>query len=316
MPAVTLDSIRQAAGALKGYAWRTPLIESPTLSRLAGAEVRLKCEFLQPVGAFKARGAITALLRIPEAERKRGVVTQSSGNHGQAVAYAASKLGMKAVVVMPKTAPAIKVDGVKKFGAEVVLVETAADREPKATELAASRGLIYVPPFEHLDVIAGQGTVGLEIMEQWPAVGAILVPVGGGGLLAGVATAVSGSGSKVRVIGVEPALVPKLSTAIKAGAPSAVERQTSLADGLLPPAVGKIPYAQIEHVVRESAAVTEEDLAAGVKFLYDVHGLRIEPSGAATVAALVGGRIKPGVPTVAILSGGNVDPDLFDRLVR
>ncbi len=283
---------------------------------MTGAEVRLKCEFLQPVGAFKARGACTALLRLSPADRARGVVTHSSGNHGQAVAYAASRLGMKAVVVMPASAPPIKIDGVKKFGAEVILVQTMAEREPRANELAASRGLTLVPPFEHADVIAGQGTCGLEILEQWPDVGAILVPVGGGGLLAGVATAVSGIKPSVRVIGVEPALVPKLSSALAAGSPRAVERQTSLADGLLPPAVGRIPFAAIEHLALESAAVTEADLAAGVKFLYATHGLRVEPSGAATVAALVGGRCRPGVPTVAILSGGNVDPDLFDRLVR
>lgn len=286
------------------------------MSRLAGAEVRLKCEFLQPVGAFKVRGAATALLRLSPEDRARGVVTHSSGNHGQAVAYAAHRLGITAVIVMPLSAPAIKVDGVRRYGGEVIFVDTNAEREPRTVELAAQRGLIPVPPYEHADVIAGQGTCGLEILEQWPEAAAIVVPVGGGGLLAGIATAVQGARPSVRVIGVEPALVPKLSSALAAGSPAAVERKISLADGLLPPAIGVLAYQQIAGVVREAAAVTEDDLAAGVKFLYQAHGLRVEPSGAATVAALLAGRTRPGVAAVAVLTGGNVDPDLFDRLVH
>jgi threonine dehydratase len=268
------------------------------------------------VGAFKVRGASTALLRLSPADRARGVVTHSSGNHGQAVAYAAHRLGITAVIVMPKSAPAIKVDGIRRFGGEVIFVDQNAEREPRTVQLAAERGLIPVPPYEHADVIAGQGTCGLEILDQWPEVGAIVVPVGGGGLLAGVATAVRGVRPTVRVIGVEPALVPKLSSALAAGGPSPVERQISLADGLLPPALGVLAWQQIAGFVREAAGVTEADLAGAVKFLFDAHGLRVEPSGAATVGALLGGRIRPGVPTVAVLTGGNVDPDLFDRLVH
>ncbi len=308
--------MRRAAAEIRGHARVTPLIEAPALSRVAGAEVRLKCEFLQPVGAFKVRGATTALLRLSEADRARGVVTHSSGNHGQAVAYAAHRLGMKAVIVMPKTAPAIKVDGVKRYGGEVVLVDNPADREPKTVELSRERGLIMVPPYEHADVIAGQGTTALEILEQWPAVQAVMVPVGGGGLLAGVATAMRGARPSMRVIGVEPALVPKLSTALKAGGPSPVERKMSLADGLLPPALGVLAWQQVSGFVKEAAAVTEDDLAAAVRFLYETQGLRVEPSGAAAVAALLAGRARPGVPVVAVLTGGNVDPDLFERLVR
>ncbi|MGH7703760.1 MAG: threonine ammonia-lyase, partial [Gemmatimonadales bacterium] len=190
-PLVTLETIRAAAAGLAEVAVRTPLVNAPELGRLAGVKVRLKCENLQPVGAFKIRGAYTALSRLPLAERARGVVTHSSGNHGQAVAYAARLLGIRAVVVMPRQAAQVKVEAVKRYGGEVVFVTDPSERDAKAVDLAAAEGLVLVPPYEHHDVIAGQGTCGLEILEQWPAVECILVPVGGGGLLAGVATAVA-----------------------------------------------------------------------------------------------------------------------------
>jgi threonine dehydratase len=314
-PRVGLDDIRRAAAGLVGLARRTPLVESPALSRAAGVEVRLKCEHLQPIGAFKVRGASTAILRLAAADRARGVVTHSSGNHGQAVAWAARRLGTTAVVVMPRSAPAIKVEGVRREGGEVIFVETMAEREPTARRLADERGLVLIPPYEHADVIAGQGTCGLEILEQWPGVGTLLVPVGGGGLLAGIATAVGALRPDVRIVGVEPAPVPKLSAALAAGRPVEVERQVSLADGLLPPALGTLAFAQVAGVVREAAGVTDDDLRAAVRFLFETQGLRVEPSGAATVAALLAGRVHSAGPTVAVLTGGNVDPDLFDRLV-
>lgn len=314
-PRVDLDDIRRAAVGLAGLARRTPLVEAPALSRAVGADVRLKCEHLQPIGAFKVRGASTAILRLTPEERARGVVTHSSGNHGQAVAWAARRLGSTAVVVMPRSAPAIKVEGVRREGGEVIFVETMAEREPMSRRLAAERGLVLIPPYEHADVIAGQGTCGLEVLDQWPGLGTLLVPVGGGGLLAGVATAVSALRPDVRIVGVEPAPVPKLSAALAAGRPVEVERQVSLADGLLPPALGHLAYAQIAGVVHEAVGVTDDDLRAAVRFLFETQGLRVEPSGAATVAALLAARVHATGPTVAVLTGGNVDPDLFDRLV-
>lgn len=314
-PRVTLDDVRRAAAGLTGLARRTPLVEAPALSRAAGVEVRLKCEHLQPIGAFKVRGATTAILRLTPEERSRGVVTHSSGNHGQAVAWAARRLGTTAVVVMPRTAPAIKVEGVRREGGEVVFVDTMAEREPTARRLAAERKLVSIPPYEHAGVIAGQGTCGLELIDQWSGVGTLLVPVGGGGLLAGIATVVGELRPDIRMVGIEPAPVPKLSAALAAGRPVEVERQASLADGLLPPALGTLAFAQVEGVVREAAGVTDEDLAAAVRFLFETQGLRVEPSGAAAVAALLAKRVRPTNPTAAVLTGGNVDPELFDRLV-
>jgi threonine dehydratase len=315
-PRVSLDSVRAAASALEGVALRTPLIEAPALSRGLGASVRLKCEHLQPVGAFKIRGAYTALSRLSPADRARGVVTHSSGNHGQAVAYAARLLGIPAVIVMPASAPKVKVDGVRGYGGEVVFVQHNAEREPRAGQIAAERGMVPVPPYEHVDVIAGQATVGLEILQQWPEVSTIMAPVGGGGLLAGIATAVAAMQPSVRVIGVEPAAIPKLSAAIRAGHPAPVDRAQSLADGLLPPSVGRLPWAQIAPVVREAVAVSDPELARAVKFLFYEMGLRVEPSGAATVAAVLAGLVRASGPTALVLSGGNMDPDVFLGLVR
>jgi threonine dehydratase len=313
---VTLASIKDAARALAGIAERTPMVEAPALSRAAGVAVWLKCEHLQPVGAFKLRGAYTAISRLPEAVRARGVVTHSSGNHGAAVAWAARRLGIRAVVVMPEDAPRVKIDNVRRFGGEIVFVTDRSQREPTADRIAREQGLVAIPPYEYADVIAGQGTCGLEIVEQCPAVGTVLVPVGGGGLLAGIATAVKAIKNTVSVVGVEPEGAAKLSAALAAGGPSRLEKTTSLADGLLPLALGQLPWRQIAGVVTTAVTVRDADLEAAVRFLYQQMGLRVEPSGAATVAALLGDRYRPQSPTVAVLSGGNVDGELFERLVH
>ncbi|HEV2083970.1 MAG TPA: pyridoxal-phosphate dependent enzyme, partial [Gemmatimonadales bacterium] len=219
-PTVSLEALRSAAKGLEGIAVRTPLLDAPALSRRLGLPVVLKCEHLQPIGAFKIRGAYTAISRLSPESRARGVITYSSGNHGQAVAFAARLLGTWAVVVMPERAPAIKVEGVRRYGGEVVIAgNSSAERWERARALAEERGLAMVPPYESLDVIAGQGTCGLEILEEWPAVEAILVPVGGGGLIAGIAAAVSALKPTVRVIGVEPVGAPKLARALEAGRP-------------------------------------------------------------------------------------------------
>jgi threonine dehydratase len=316
-PAVSLEALRDAAKGLEGIAVRTPLVELPSLTKQSGVSVALKCEHLQPIGAFKIRGAYTAISRIPAAIRANGVITYSSGNHGQAVAFAARLLGIGAVVVMPERAPAIKVEGVKRLGGEVVIAgNSSAERYEQARLLAETRGLAMVPPYESLDVIAGQGTCGLEILEAMPSVETILVPVGGGGLIAGIAAAVSALKPSVQVIGVEPAGAPKLARALEAGRPVKLDHTQSLADGLLPLSIGELPFAVLSGVVREAVQVSEEEIAAAVRFLFREGELSVEPSGAVTTAALLSRKVRPAGPTVAVLSGGNVDPELLHRLVH
>jgi threonine dehydratase len=315
-PLVPLEALRSAALGLEGVAVRTPLLDMPMLSARLGVPVAAKCEHLQPVGAFKIRGAYTAVSRIPAEQRARGVVTYSSGNHGQAVAMAARLLGAPAVVVMPERAPGIKVAGVTRQGGEVVFAgSSSAERYERARALAEERGLTMVPPYESLDVITGQGTCGLEILDALPSVDTILVPVGGGGLIAGIASAVACLKPSVRVVGVEAAGAPKLARALEAGSPVTMELATSLADGLLPLSIGNLPFAVLSSVVREAVHVSEDEIVAGVRFLFAEMGLTVEPSGAVTTAALLSGRARATGSTVVVISGGNVDPDLFQRLV-
>ena len=314
---VPIEALRSAARALEGVAVRTPLLDIPALRQQLGVPVAANCEHLQPVGAFKIRGAYTAVSRIDERSRANGVITYSSGNHGQAVAMAARLLGTKAVVVMPERAPAIKVAGVRRLGGEVVIAgNSSAERYRMARELAEERGLAMVPPYESLDVIAGQGTCGLEILEDRPAVETILVPVGGGGLIAGIAAAVAALKPSVRVIGVEPEGAPKLARALEQGHPVQLELTQSLADGLLPLSVGKLPFDVMSGVVREAVQVSEAEIGTAVRFLYHELQLVIEPSGAVTTAALLAGRVQPTGSTVIVVSGGNVDPEVFNRLVN
>jgi threonine dehydratase len=314
---VSLEALRAAAHGLRGIAIETPLLPQPALAERSGVPVLLKCEHLQPIGAFKIRGAYTAISRIPTELRNQGVITYSSGNHGQAVAYAAQRLGLRAVVVMPERAPAIKVEGVRRLGGEVVIAgNSSAERYDRAQRMSHDQGLVMVPPFESLDVIAGQGTCGLEILEQYPSVTTIIVPVGGGGLIAGTAAAVAALKPDVQVIGVEPTGAPKLARALEAGRPIRLDHTESLADGLLPLSIGELPFSVLSGIVHQSVQVREEEIAAAVRFLYHEAGLSVEPSGAVTTAALLSQRIRPIGPTVALVSGGNVDPALLQELVH
>jgi threonine dehydratase len=315
---VSLAAIREAARGLEGVAIRTPLIDLPALAALAGAPVAAKCEYLQPVGAFKIRGAYTAIARVAREGRVHGVVTQSSGNHGQAVAFAARQFGLRAVVVMPSSTPRVKVEGVRRYGGEVVFAGAirSAEQRVRAEQLAADEGLAMIPPYDHPDVVAGQGTTGLEILEQRPEVETILVPVSGGGLLAGICVAVAGLKPSVRVVGVEPEGAPKLSAALAAGTPQTLERTQSLADGLLARSIGDYTFPILRDLVSEAVRVSEEEIAGAVRFLHREAGLTVEPSGAVTTAALLAGRFRPTGSTVVVISGGNVDPELFQRLVR
>jgi threonine dehydratase len=316
-PLLRVEALRATAQALDGVAVRTPLIPLPALASRTNVPVSLKGEHLQPVGAFKIRGAYTAISRIPPDRRARGVITYSSGNHGQAVAFAAQLLGIRSVVVMPQRAPAIKVAGVRRLGGEVVIAgNSSAERYEQARRMAEEQGLAMIPPYESLDVIAGQATCGVEILDEYPEVETILVPVGGGGLIAGIAAAVAAIKPSVRIVGVEPAGAPKLARALEAGQPILLDHTESLADGLLPLSIGKLPFAILSEVVRESVQLAESEITDGVRFLYREAGLSVEPSGAVTTAALLSQRVVPNGPTVAIVSGGNVDPELLQRLVQ
>ncbi len=305
------DLARARAG-LEGVALRTPLISVDGFEH----PVRLKAEQLQPIGAFKIRGAWTALSRLGDEARRRGVVTSSSGNHGFGIAWAAQQLGIRAVVVMPESTPAIKQDNIRRAGGEIHLV--GAVRGPEqfahAEALAANERLTFIHPFDHPDVIAGQATCTLEILEDWPEVATIVVPTGGGGLLAGAALAVRSAARPVRLVGVEPENIPKLSRALAADAPVELPAGTSLADGTLTRSIGNLTWPIIRDSRVEAQQVSDDDIVAAMRWLAR-RGQRVEPSGAAAVAALLAGRLILDGPTALILSGGNVDPVRYAQLV-
>ena len=305
---VSLESIRAAAADLVGVAVRTPLLPADALSDQLGVPVFVKPESLQRVGAFKLRGAYTLVRRLVR-EGATGVVTYSSGNHGQAVAYVAKLLGLRAVIVMPETVPDAKRRGVERLGGEVVLAgRTSADRFNRAQEIAAWEGLAMAPPFEHEAIIAGQGTVGLEIVADCPEVGTVCVPVGGGGLSSGVATAVKSLRPSAEIVTVEPEGAPKFYTSRQKGERVVLERTASIADGLITLNVGELNYRHLVRFTDRSVLVSDAALIAAVRFAIDRLKLVVEPSGAATLAWLLAqpaGAVRG--PVVAVLSGGNIE---------
>ena len=326
MDLVTLDEIKAARERIRGTALYTPLFEVPWPGLKASgpqgpkASLFLKAESLQPMGAFKIRGAFNMIAQLPKENLQRGVITYSSGNHGQAVALAAQKLGAPAVIVMPTTAPQVKIDGCKSYGAEVIFAGTTSlDRQKKAEEVLAERGLTMVPPFDHQQIIIGQGTMGLEILEQCPELGTIFVPVGGGGMASGVAAAIKLSKPSVRVVAVEPTGAPKMSTSLAAGKPTTLPSSKSIADGLMNLRPGDITFAHVQKFVDEVVTVSEEDIAANVAWLFRNARLVVEPSGAVTTAAVALGLgnvdFKKG-PVVAVVSGGNVAPEAFAKYLN
>jgi len=306
MSLVTLERIRQARDRIRGIVKQTPLID---VSDLAGRPLRLKCESLQPGGAFKIRGAYNMVAQLSEAERARGVITYSSGNHGQAVAIAARAVGTPSVVVMPTTAPKIKVDGARRFGAEVVFEGTTTlHRKARAEQIAAERGLAIIPPFDHEWIIEGQGTLGLEILEQCVDVATVLVPIGGGGLISGVAAAIKQARPDVAVIGVEPSGAASMKNAIDAGEVRTLEAARSIADGLMAVRPGDLNFAHVRAFVDRLVTVEDPEIAAAVGWLITRAKLVAEPSGAATVAAALRADADYAPPVVAVISGGNLDP--------
>jgi threonine dehydratase len=311
---VSLASIREAAAGLEGVAVRTPLLAVPELSEQAGVPIYLKLESRQPTGAFKTRGAWTAVRRLSQEQRARGVITYSSGNHGQAVAFAAHRLGIRAVIVMPETAPRTKIEGVKRWGGETVFAgRTSEDRHQRAVELQESQGLTMIPPFDHPDVVAGQATVAVEILEQLPEVEWVAAPVGGGGLAAGIAAALAQLKPAARLATVEPEGSAALAAALKAGRVVRLERTASIADGLLPLSVGTLTFA-ILHGRAEPVLVSEMAIAEATRWLNLEKQLVVEPSGAVTTAAVRSGAFRPGGPAVLVVSGGNADPEVLARL--
>ena len=303
---VTLDEIRTARDRIRRLAVITPLVD---VSRLAGRPLWLKCESLQPGGAFKIRGAFNMLSQLTDEQRRRGVITYSSGNHGQAVALAARETGAPAVVVMPTTAPRIKVEGAKGFGAEVVFEGTTSlHRRARAEAIAAERGLTMVPPFDHEWIIAGQGTLGLEILEQLPGVATVLAPIGGGGLVSGVSAAIKQVRPAVQVVGIEPSGAAGMKRSIEAGEVRTLDGSSSIADGLMAARPGDLTFAHVRTFVDRIDTVEDREIADAVRWLFVRAKIVAEPSGAATVAAALRDTATYPAPVVAIVSGGNLDP--------
>jgi threonine dehydratase len=316
---ITLDDVRLAQSRVRGVALRTPLVPCPR-----GEEERLlylKAENLQPTGAFKLRGAYNKISSLSPEERRRGVVAHSSGNHAQAVAYAARSLGVRAVIVMPRRAPRVKLDATAAFGAEIVFVgDDSAERVRRAEELAAEHGYVPVPPYDDETLIAGQGTVGSEILEDLPEVETVLVPVSGGGLISGIAAAIKLSRPEVRVIGVEPELAADARESLRSGRLVELPAEQvgrTIADGLR---VRKLGYAPFEHVsafVDDIVAVSEDEILDAMRRMALRARLVAEPSGAVAFAAYLFHRDE--LPAtrlnVAVVSGGNVEPDLLAKVL-
>jgi threonine dehydratase len=316
VPLVDLAAIRAAAERLRGVIVRTPLVAfGPPAARQY-----LKAESLQPIGAFKLRGAYATIASLTPDERARGVITYSSGNHAQGVARAATLLGIRAVVVMPSDAPRIKRERVEADGADVVVVGTSSDeRQRVAEEIAAERGLTVIPPYDDDRIIAGQGTIGLELVEDLPDLAAVLLPIGGGGLASGVATAVKSLRPDVRVVGVEPELGADAQESLRRGEIvrwEAEQVSRTIADGTRTRALGRRTFLHLRAYLDDIVTVTEAEIAAGVRLAAEESRLVAEPSGALTVAALAFHAREAGVAglagsVVAVVSGGNVDPEQY-----
>jgi len=322
---VSLPEIERAAERIAGVAVRTPLVPFPRDPAAAAAgepALLVKAESLQPIGAFKVRGAYAAISALSPAERERGVVTHSSGNHAQAVAYAARALGIKSVLVMPHTTPGVKVEACIALGAEVVYVEpTSQARAETAGKLAEAHGFAMIPPYDDARVIAGQGTAGLEIVQDLPDVDVVLVPISGGGLIAGVSAAVKALRPEAAVIGVEPELAADARDSMAAGRPVAWDAEKTgrtVADALRVQQVGDLPFAHMRAHVDGIVTVSEDEIRTSMRRLAREARLVAEPAGAVATAAFLHRRaeLPPGRTYVSILSGGNVDPALFRDILK
>jgi len=318
--APTLADFELALANVRQVAIETPVLHSNYLSQLVGKPVELKCENLQRTGAYKLRGAFNRMSKLTPAERKKGVVAASAGNHAQGVALAAKKLGIKATIFMPVGASLPKFQATQNYGAEVVLSGAVfAETLKAAQEYSEQKGAIFIPPYDHLDVITGQGTVGIEILDQVPDVQTIIVAIGGGGLAAGVAVAAklkaAEQGRKIQVIGVQAENASPYVASMKQG--KIIEQQTkpTIADGIAVAKPGKIPFELIHKFLDKVVTVSDNDIARAIVVLLERSKQVVEPAGAVPVAALMTGKIKPKGKTVAVLSGGNIDPLLMQKVI-
>jgi threonine dehydratase len=311
------DDVAAARDVLNEVMLRTPLLQSRVLAERIGGPVYLKCENLQRTGSFKARGAYLRIARLSDAERERGVIAASAGNHAQGVAFAAALLGIKATVVMPERAPLPKVEATRSYGAEIVLHgSTVEEALIRAKELADACGSVFIHPFEHPDVVAGQGTVGLEIIEQCPGVRTIAVPVGGGGLASGIAVAAKGASAAIRVIGVQADACAAYPASFAAGHPVAVTPGATMADGIAVACPGELAFRVLAEQADRVVTVSEESLSRALLLCLERSKQVVEPAGAAGVAALLEHSRAFEPPVVAVLSGGNIDPLLLSKVLR
>jgi threonine dehydratase len=314
---VGLREIEAAAHRLAGVAVQTPLLPSDAVSDAVGAEVRLKCENLQRAGAFKIRGAYNFVSQLSDEQVGNGIITYSSGNHAQAVALTGKLRGVRAVVVMPTTAPKVTVEGARRLRGEGVFEgTTSVERRLRAEAIASEEGLVIVPPFDHRHIIAGQGTVGLEIARDWPDVDIVLAPIGGGGLASGVAAAVKRMLPTAKVIGVEPVGAATMRAALDHDGPTLLTEVSSIADGLLPVITGELTFDHARELLDDVVTVDDDAIRRATGLLVNRQRLVVEFSGAATTAALLSGAVDvKGARVAAVISGGNLDPVHFSDLV-
>ena len=315
-----LSEYEGAAEGLRGVVSHTPLEYSQHLSEVLGVPVHLKLENLQRTGSFKIRGAAYRLSRLTPEERTRGVVAASAGNHAQGVALAAQALGIPATIFMPLGVPVPKLLATRGYGADVILEGPTVDTSLRlAAEFAERTGAVLIPPFNHRDIIVGQGTLGLEVVQDMPDVDTILLAIGGGGLIAGVAGAVkamaAAAGRTVRIIGVQAENSAPYPESLRAGYPIEVETRPTIADGILVSRPGDIPFAMIQELVDDVVTVTDDDIARAMLVLLERAKVVVEPAGAVGVAAILAGKVEAHGPTVSVLSGGNIDPLLLQRVV-
>ncbi|HYI25606.1 MAG TPA: threonine/serine dehydratase [Thermomicrobiales bacterium] len=314
---VTVQDVHDARVRIMPHLHRTPLLGSDTLSRMTGTNLGLKAEVFQKTGSFKTRGALNAALQLTADQRERGLITISAGNHGQGLAWAGSMVGARTVVFMPKTAVPTKVNAIRGYGAEPMFSE---DMESVFTVMEAYRaehGMTFISPFSHPAIIAGQGVVGLEILEDMPEVENVIVPVGGGGLISGISLAIRSQRPDVRVVGVEPEGANIVRQSLDAGKPLAAGKIATVADGLAAPFAGDLSQAVIERYVSDVVLVPDSAIVDAMGLILDRCKVLVEPAGAAALAGLLSGQTgaKPGSNTVVILSGGNVDREKLKTLL-
>lgn len=315
---VSREAIEQAAVRLEGRVERTPLVRSDNLSERVGYPVHLKLETLQPIGAFKLRGAMNAILSLDDEARRRGLVTASTGNHGRAVAYAAEKLGIPATICMSSLVPANKVEAIRALGAEVRIVgRSQDDAQEEVDRLTRSSGLTAIPPFDHADIVAGQGTIGLEVVKDMPDLETILIPLSGGGLAGGIAVAVKALKPEARVIGISMERGAAMHASVKAGRPVSVREEETLADSL-GGGIGlanRVTFSLCQQLLDEILLLSENEIAEGIRHAAREEGLTVEGAGAVGFAAILSGKVNISGPTAIIVSGGNIDRAIHKSIV-